>query len=85
MYQISYIVVCIIYITVVMFFLVRGKIKFKTLLLSSLSGIALLFLMKAVENLTNIQIFINILSVLTALILGPIGVIFNLLVQYIIF
>lgn len=85
LYQILYTLVCIIYITVAIFLLVKRKIQIKTLLLSSFLGIVLLFLIKILKNVINIQIFINIVSVFTAIILGPIGVIYNLLVQYIIF
>lgn len=67
------------------FLLVRRNINFKSLFLCSFLGIATLSVLKIFENIFKMKIFINIISVSSALIFGPIGVIFNILINYVVF
>ena len=68
---------------VVLIFLFAHKKKFSIMLLNSFLGILTLVLLKVTKEFININIAVNIISVLYSLTLGPIGPFLFFLIDYI--
>ena len=73
------------YIIVLFAFLVANRMLIKGLMLNAGLGLMLLVLLKVLSAFFEIKVFINIVSVYTAIIFGITGVVFNLLTNYVIF
>ena len=74
-----------VYMIVLFAFLVANRMLIKGLMLNAGLGILLLILLKILSVFFEIKVFINIVSVYTAIIFGIIGVVFNLLINYVVF
>lgn len=81
-YQIVFSVIAVIYLMTVLILLFKSKGLIKELLLSSGLGVSLLIVLKAVESFIGLKLYINIITVLASLILGPCGVLLCLLIDY---
>ena len=82
-YQILGIVLFVIYIITFLFILLSKKVFFKGLLLNASSGLIVLFVLKLLENIVSVPIYINSVTVGSSLILGIPGVLINLLINLI--
>ena len=85
LFQILYISVFIIYVISAFVLLISSRKLIKILFINGFAGIAFLMLLKIFEKFIKLNICINIVSVYSALIFGPIGVVFNLIVNYLVF
>ena len=81
-YQIVFSVIAVIYILTILIIIFKSRGLIKGLLLSSGLGVALLIILKAVESLIGLKLYINIITVLASAILGPCGVLLCLLIDY---
>lgn len=82
--QILFSVISVAYLISVSTYLMANKLFLKGLFINATSGLGLLFFLKLVENFFDIEVYINSLTVLVSLLLGPVGVIMNLLVDYVV-
>lgn len=84
LYQIVLSVIAVIYAIAVFIFLFKYKNIIKSLLLSGFLGIALLAVLKLLETIIGIKIYINLITVISSFLLGPCAILFFFIIDYLI-
>ena len=75
-------IVIVIYILTISILFVKNKCFFKGISINSLLGLVVLFALKLFENILSIKIYINSITVMLAILFGPLGVVFNMIINY---
>lgn len=76
-----YIIALLYFFTVSVVF-IKNKVLFKGLVTNALLGIIVLLVLKLLETFIKLKIYINYVTVMSAVLFGPIGVVFNLIFDY---
>lgn len=63
--------------------LIKNKSLFRGIFYNAIFGLTTLTILKLLEQLTLIKIYINYIWVLSAVTIGPVGVVLNLIIDYI--
>ena len=72
----------VLYLFAFIFVMVKYEISLRLVIGNSLFGIVLLFILKLLSGYLKIPVYINIVSVIMSAVLGPIGIAFFYLLDY---
>ncbi|MBQ1186728.1 MAG: pro-sigmaK processing inhibitor BofA family protein [Clostridia bacterium] len=75
-------VIIIVYVLVISILFAKNKCFFKGLSINSLLGLVILFALKLFENILSVKIYINSITVALAILFGPLGVVFNMIINF---
>ncbi len=81
LYKIIFILIFVCYEISMFALLIKSKMFVKGLILNAVLGLFMLTVLKLIEQITLIKIYINSIWVLSAVCVGPIGVLLNIIID----